>query len=99
MPPPRLSFSIAPPPAPCPCGISPHAQPRIAITAPPCLGGLINRDRKSTQNLCDKDSAELSGELSGAICLKTRVLLVSALELFREFFGAVHVIIGFVVPF
>ena len=30
------------------------------------------RDRKGTpKNFCDKDFAELSGELSGAICLKT----------------------------
>ena len=34
---------------------------------------------------------ELSGELSGAICLTTLVLLGSALELFRSFFGAVRV--------
>ena len=34
------------------------------------------RDRKGTpKNLCDKDFAELSGELSRAICLKALVLL------------------------
>ena len=34
-------------------------------------------DGKGTpKNFCDKDFAELSGELSGAICLKTLVLLV-----------------------
>ena len=50
------------------------------------------RDRKGNpKNLCDKDFAELSGELSGAICLKTLVLLGRALELFRKFFGAVRV--------
>ena len=43
-------------------------------------------------NLCDKDFAKLSGELSGAICLKILVLLGSALELFRKFFGAVRAI-------
>ena len=33
-------------------------------------------DRKgATKKLCDKDLAERSGELSGAICLKTLVLL------------------------
>ena len=33
-------------------------------------------DRKgTTKKLCDKDFAERSGELSGAICLKTLVLL------------------------
>ena len=46
------------------------------------LGGLgparvaLFRDRKGTpENLCDKDFAELSGELSGAICLKFFVSL------------------------
>ena len=29
----------------------------------------------TTKKLCDKDFAERSGELSGAICLKTLVLL------------------------
>ena len=34
------------------------------------------RDRKGTpKNFCDKDFAELSGEISGAICLKTVVLM------------------------
>ena len=34
------------------------------------------RDRKGTpKNLCDKDFAELSGENSGAICLKTLGLM------------------------
>ena len=34
------------------------------------------RDRKGTpKNFSDKDFAELSGELSGAICLKTLVLV------------------------
>ena len=33
-------------------------------------------DRKgTTKKLCDKDFAERSGELSGAICLTTLVLL------------------------
>ena len=36
-------------------------------------------DRKgTTKKLCDKDFAERSGELSGAICLKTLVLLGNA---------------------
>ena len=51
------------------------------------------KDRKGTpKNFCDKDFAELSGEPSGAICLKTLVLLGSALELLRTFFGAVRAI-------
>ena len=51
------------------------------------------RDRKGTpKNFRDKDFAELSGKLSGEICLKTLVLLDSALELFRKFFGTVRVI-------
>ena len=54
------------------------------------------RHRRGTpKNLCNKDFAELSGKLSGAICLKTPVLLVSALELFTKFFGAVRAIFGF----
>ena len=57
------------------------------------MGSLENfnpgvRDRKGTpMNFCDKDFSELSGELSGAICL-----MGSALELFRKFFGTVRVI-------
>ena len=52
------------------------------------------RDRKGTpKHFCAKDFAKLSGELSGAICLKTLVLLGSALELFTKFFGAVCAII------
>ena len=42
--------------------------------------------------MCDKEVAELSGELSGVICLKTLVLLGSAVELFRKFFGTVRAI-------
>ena len=43
------------------------------------------RDREGTpKNFCDKDFAERSGELSGVICLKTLVVLGSALELFRK---------------
>ena len=40
----------------------------------------------TTKKLCDKDFAELSAELSGAICLEALVLLGNALELFRKFF-------------
>ena len=43
--------------------------------------------------MATKIFAELSGELSGAICLKTLVLLASTLELFRKFFGAVRAIL------
>ena len=39
-------------------------------------GGRLLGDRKgTTKKLCDKDFAERSGELSGAIRLKTLVLL------------------------
>ena len=52
------------------------------------------------KNLCDKDFAELSDELSDPICLKTLVLLGSALELFRTFLVAVRAIcLGFGVLF
>ena len=59
---------------------------------------VLSRDRKgeTAKNLCDRDFAELSGRFSGAICLKTLVLLGSGLELFRNFFGAVRAIFGFV---
>ena len=58
----------------------------VVIPPPPQI-----RDRKSTpKNFGDKDFAELTGKLSGAICLKTLVLLGSALELFRNFFGTVR---------
>ena len=36
---------------------------------------LIGDRKGTTKKLCDKDFAERSGELSGAICLKTLVLL------------------------
>ena len=38
-----------------------------------------------------QDFAELSGELSGAICLKTLVLLDRALDLFRKMFSVLLV--------
>ena len=58
------------------------------------------RDKEGTpKNFCHKDFAELSGELSGAICLKTLVLLGSALELFRKLFGAGRAMFGFGVRF
>ena len=44
----------------------------------------------TTKNLCDTDFHKLSGELSGAICLRTLVLLGNALTLFGKFFGAVR---------
>ena len=70
---------------------SPKSQTRL-FREPSALGPNIT-DRKGTpKNLRDKDFAELSDELSGAICLKTLVLLGSALELFRKFFGAVRVV-------
>ena len=57
----------------------------------------IQEQKKVPQRACvTKDCAELSGELSGAICLKTKALLGSALELFRKFFGAIRAIfLGF----
>ena len=43
--------------------------------------------------MCDKDFAELSGGLSGAICLRTLVLLGGALELFRKILWSVRAIL------
>ena len=57
---------------------------------------LIRDRRVTTKKLCDKDFAKLSGKLSGAICLKTLVLLGNGLELFRQVFGAFRVIFGLV---
>ena len=38
----------------------------------------LGREREgTTKKLCDKDFAERSGELSGALCLKTLVLLAN----------------------
>ena len=49
---------------------------------------------KVPQRTCaTKDFAEISGELSGAICLKLLVLFGRALELFRTFFGTVLAIL------
>ena len=45
-------------------------------------------------NLVSQDVGKLSGELSGAICLRTLVLLGSALESFRKVFGALRAIFG-----
>ena len=36
---------------------------------------LSGTEKVPPKNFCDKDFAELSGELSGAICLKTLVLM------------------------
>ena len=66
-----------------------------------CIWLLLVADRKgTTKKLCDKDFAERSGEFSGAICLKTLVLLgndlvtpsncsENSLALFVRFFGFV----------
>ena len=64
------------------CFSVPHST--IEIIRKPDRQALVG-DRKGTpKNLCDKDFAELSNELSGAIGLKTLVLFGSALELFRK---------------
>ena len=58
------------------------------------LGG----QKGTTKKLCDKDFAELSGELSGAICLQALVLLGNdgnPLELSRKIAGAVRAIFWF----
>ena len=51
----------------------------------------ISQGQKGTpKNFSDKDFTELSGELSGVICLKTLVLLGGVLELFRKFLVTVR---------
>ena len=47
-------------------------------------------EKMTPKNLRDRDFAELLGELSGAICLKSLALLGSALDVFRKLFGAVR---------
>ena len=64
----------------------------LVSTCNPRERKFVGKRKGTPKNLCGKDFAELSGELSGAICLKTLVLLGSALELFRKFFGAVRAI-------
>ena len=68
-------------------------------SAQPIIG-----DRKSTKKkLCDKDFAERSGELSGAICLKTLILMgndpVTDSNCSQEFCGAVRAICWLCGPF
>ena len=56
----------------------------------PPRGTLVGDRKGTTKKLCDKDFAERSGELSGAICLNTLfyyVMTGNALELFRKLFG------------
>ena len=50
--------------------------PKRVVNLPSHSDLLLFGDRKgATKKLCDKHFAERSGELSGAICLKTLVLL------------------------
>ena len=56
------------------------------------MEGFFQGQTGTPKNFRDKDFAELSGELSGAICLEALVLLGSALELFRKFFGTLRAI-------
>ena len=69
----------------------------LGCASPPSRAGAPKfRDRKGTpKNFCDKDFAELSGELSGAICLKTLVLMGNDQwppRIVQKFFGAVRAI-------
>ena len=52
--------------------------------------GWLFPGKGTPKSFCDKDFAELLGELSGEIRLKTLVLLNRALEVFRNFFGTVR---------
>ena len=58
------------------------------------LENSLGTEKVPQRTFCDKDfAAELSGELSGAICLSKPCLLGSAVKLFRKFFGAVRAIL------
>ena len=63
----------------------------------------LNGDREgTTKKLCDRDFAECSGELSGAICLRTLVYWVMTsklLELFRNSLVLFVRFFAFVSPF
>ena len=73
--------------------VTPPGHPTAKFLYVIFLYRFFSLHKKGTpKNFCDKDLAELSGELSVAICLKTLVLLGSALELFRKFFGTVRAI-------
>ena len=74
--------------------MSDSLEPKLYGCAPFSSGST----KGTPKNLCNKDFAELLAELSGVICLKTLVLLGSALELFRKFFGAVRAILTPVGP-
>ena len=69
----------------------------VRLSPTPSRQPLFETSEKGVpKNLRDKDFADLSGEFSGAACLRTLVLLYSALELLRvrTFFGAVRAIFG-----
>ena len=72
-----------------PLGGHPKRKDRWSL---PLRDGGQKRHHKET---CDKDFAELSGELSVGLCQKTLVLLGNALKLCRKFFGAARAILGF----
>ena len=82
-----------------------HFQVRTSVRnpvfrCPPFRCPPLVRNRKGTpKNFCDKDFAEPSGELSGAIDLKTLLSLGSALEFFRKFLGPFVSFLGFGVLF
>ena len=48
--------------------------PQVALFGSLIDGSSFGDRKGTTKKLCDKDSAERSGELSGAICLKTIIL-------------------------
>ena len=59
----------------------------------------LGNRKGNTKKLCDKDFAERSGELSGAICLKTLVLLGNDPATPSNFFRQFLRFLGFVSPF
>ena len=66
-----------------------HPWDRILWFACSALTPSIRERKKGTpKNFCDKEFADLAGE----ICLKTPVLVHRALELFRTFFSAIRAI-------
>ena len=78
-------------------------KPPPRLKPHPLYRSLIGDREGTTKKLCDKDFAERSGELSGAICLKALFLLgndpVIPSNCSEKFFGAVRAIFGLCASF
>ena len=80
-------------------GVAVQGGRSYTVACRAAVGHLVRGRKGTAKNLCDKDFAELSGQLSGAICRKALVLSGNALKLFRKFFAAVRAIFLFLGSF